>query len=192
MPDQPWIFRTYAGHSTPKASNELYLKNLAKGQTGLSIAFDLPTQTGYDFGPSARARRGRQGRGAGQPSRRHAGASARHPARQDEHVDDDQCDGGLAAFALYRVCRRAGRGPQARSPARCRTTSSRNIYRAAPMCSRRSPRCGSSRTSSSSPSAKSRNGTRRTSAPTICRRRARRPCRNWPTRSPPPSPCSTR
>jgi ethylmalonyl-CoA mutase len=48
MPDQPWIFRTYAGHSTPKASNELYLKNLAKGQTGLSIAFDLPTQTGYD------------------------------------------------------------------------------------------------------------------------------------------------
>src|SRR3974377_1093148 len=48
MRDQPWIFRTYAGHSTPKASNELYLKNLAKGQTGLSIAFDLPTQTGYD------------------------------------------------------------------------------------------------------------------------------------------------
>ncbi|WP_127076415.1 protein meaA [Rhodomicrobium lacus] len=47
-PDQPWIFRTYAGHSTPKASNELYLKNLAKGQTGLSVAFDLPTQTGYD------------------------------------------------------------------------------------------------------------------------------------------------
>ena len=48
MPDQPWIFRTYAGHSNPKASNELYLKNLAKGQTGLSIAFDLPTQTGYN------------------------------------------------------------------------------------------------------------------------------------------------
>ncbi|MBJ7542678.1 protein meaA [Rhodomicrobium udaipurense] len=47
-PDQPWIFRTYAGHSTPGASNELYLKNLAKGQTGLSVAFDLPTQTGYD------------------------------------------------------------------------------------------------------------------------------------------------
>ncbi len=48
MPDRPWIFRTYAGHSNPKASNDLYLKNLAKGQTGLSIAFDLPTQTGYD------------------------------------------------------------------------------------------------------------------------------------------------
>ena len=46
--DKPWIFRTYAGHSTAKASNELYRKNLAKGQTGLSVAFDLPTQTGYD------------------------------------------------------------------------------------------------------------------------------------------------
>ncbi|MEO1542529.1 MAG: protein meaA [Pseudomonadota bacterium] len=46
--DRPWIFRTYAGHSTAEKSNELYRKNLAKGQTGLSIAFDLPTQTGYD------------------------------------------------------------------------------------------------------------------------------------------------
>jgi (2R)-ethylmalonyl-CoA mutase len=46
--DRPWIFRTYAGHSSAKASNELYHGNLAKGQTGLSVAFDLPTQTGYD------------------------------------------------------------------------------------------------------------------------------------------------
>ncbi|QMU56637.1 MAG: protein meaA [Candidatus Mycalebacterium zealandia] len=46
--DRPWIMRTYAGHSTAKASNELYRKNLKKGQTGLSVAFDLPTQTGYD------------------------------------------------------------------------------------------------------------------------------------------------
>jgi len=46
--DRPWIFRTYAGHSTAADSNELYRKNLAKGQTGLSVAFDLPTQTGYD------------------------------------------------------------------------------------------------------------------------------------------------
>src|SRR5262249_2143033 len=44
----PWIFRTYAGHSTPAESNKLYRANLAKGQTGLSVAFDLPTQTGYD------------------------------------------------------------------------------------------------------------------------------------------------
>jgi (2R)-ethylmalonyl-CoA mutase len=48
MRDKPWIIRTYAGHSTAKESNALYRKNLAKGQTGLSVAFDLPTQTGYD------------------------------------------------------------------------------------------------------------------------------------------------
>lgn len=46
--DRPWIFRTYSGHSSAKESNQLYKKNLAKGQTGLSIAFDLPTQIGYD------------------------------------------------------------------------------------------------------------------------------------------------
>jgi ethylmalonyl-CoA mutase len=46
--DRPWMMRTYAGHSTAKASNELYRLNLEKGQTGLSVAFDLPTQTGYD------------------------------------------------------------------------------------------------------------------------------------------------
>jgi ethylmalonyl-CoA mutase len=46
--DKPWLFRTYAGHSTAAMSNDLYRRNLAKGQTGLSIAFDLPTQTGYD------------------------------------------------------------------------------------------------------------------------------------------------
>ena len=46
--DKPWLIRTYSGHSTAAKSNELYRKNLAKGQTGLSIAFDLPTQTGYD------------------------------------------------------------------------------------------------------------------------------------------------
>ena len=45
---RPWLFRTYAGHSTAAASNALYRDNLAKGQTGLSVAFDLPTQTGYD------------------------------------------------------------------------------------------------------------------------------------------------
>ncbi len=47
-PDPPWIFRTYAGHSTAEKSNALYRSNLARGQTGLSVAFDLPTQTGYD------------------------------------------------------------------------------------------------------------------------------------------------
>jgi (2R)-ethylmalonyl-CoA mutase len=48
MADRPWLIRTYSGHSSARASNELYRDNLAKGQTGLSVAFDLPTQTGYD------------------------------------------------------------------------------------------------------------------------------------------------
>src|SRR5687768_10562277 len=60
--DQPWLMRTYSGHSTAKASNELYRTNLAKGQTGLSIAFDLPTQTGYDPDhPLARGEVGKAG-----------------------------------------------------------------------------------------------------------------------------------
>jgi len=60
QPDRPWVMRTYSGHSTAKASNELYRTNLAKGQTGLSIAFDLPTQTGYD--PDAPEARGEVGK----------------------------------------------------------------------------------------------------------------------------------
>src|SRR5687768_14557629 len=60
--DQPWMMRTYAGHSSAKASNELYRRNLAKGQTGLSVAFDLPTQTGYDADhPLARGEVGKVG-----------------------------------------------------------------------------------------------------------------------------------
>jgi (2R)-ethylmalonyl-CoA mutase len=58
--DPPWIFRTYAGHSTPAESNRLYRLNLAKGQTGLSVAFDLPTQTGYD--PDHRLSKGEVGK----------------------------------------------------------------------------------------------------------------------------------
>ena len=59
-PDRPWMMRTYSGHSTAKASNQLYRTNLAKGQTGLSIAFDLPTQTGYD--PDHQLARGEVGK----------------------------------------------------------------------------------------------------------------------------------
>ncbi|UQX89876.1 protein meaA [Jatrophihabitans telluris] len=58
--DKPWVMRTYAGHSSPAESNALYRRNLAKGQTGLSVAFDLPTQTGYD--PDAELARGEVGK----------------------------------------------------------------------------------------------------------------------------------
>jgi len=60
--DRPWVFRTYSGHSSATASNELYRTNLARGQTGLSVAFDLPTQTGYDADhPLARGEVGKVG-----------------------------------------------------------------------------------------------------------------------------------
>src|SRR4051794_5059316 len=60
--DKPWLMRTYSGHSTAEASNQLYRTNLAKGQTGLSVAFDLPTQTGYDpDDPKARGEVGKVG-----------------------------------------------------------------------------------------------------------------------------------
>ena len=75
------MIRTYSGHSTAKASNELYRSNLAKGQTGLSIAFDLPTQTGYD--PDHVLARGEVGK-VGVPvvaPRAHGRAARRHPRR---------------------------------------------------------------------------------------------------------------
>ncbi|MFQ5415868.1 MAG: methylmalonyl-CoA mutase family protein, partial [Myxococcota bacterium] len=60
--DRPWVFRTYSGHSSAEASNTLYRTNLARGQTGLSVAFDLPTQTGYDSDhPLARGEVGKVG-----------------------------------------------------------------------------------------------------------------------------------
>jgi (2R)-ethylmalonyl-CoA mutase len=60
--DRPWLIRTYSGHSSARASNELYRTNLTKGQTGLSVAFDLPTQTGYDpDSPFARGEVGKVG-----------------------------------------------------------------------------------------------------------------------------------
>src|SRR5438552_7712755 len=60
--DDPWIFRTYAGYGNPRVTNERYRRNLSRGQTGLSVAFDLPTQTGYDSDhPMARGEVGRVG-----------------------------------------------------------------------------------------------------------------------------------
>ena len=134
--DKPWLFRTYAGHSTAAASNALYRANLARGQTGLSVAFDLPTQTGYDSDdPLARGEVGKVGVPIS-PHRRHAGAVRGHPARGDEHLDDDQRHRGLAARALRRGRRGAGA-----DPGKLRGTVQNDIIkeylRAAPTCSRR-------------------------------------------------------
>ena len=113
--DKPWIFRTYAGHSTARESNRLYRANLAKGQTGLSIAFDLPTQTGYDSDhPLARGEVGKVGVAISHIGDMRALFDG-IPARRDEHVDDHQRHRAVADGALYRGRRRAGRA--ARRPA---------------------------------------------------------------------------
>ena len=124
--DRPWLMRTYSGHSSARASNELYRTNLAKGQTGLSVAFDLPTQTGYD--PDHPLARGEVGK-VGVPVP-HLGemrdALRRHPARRDEHVDDDQRHRDVAVRHVPRAGRGARRRPRRCSPAPPRTTSSRS------------------------------------------------------------------
>ena len=82
--DAPWLMRTYAGHSSASESNSLYRRNLQKGQTGLSVAFDLPTQTGYD--PDSLMARGEVGK-VGAPVAhlgRHAATVRGHPTRRDE------------------------------------------------------------------------------------------------------------
>ena len=121
--DRPWLMRTYSGHSSARASNELYRTNLAKGQTGLSVAFDLPTQTGYD--PDHPLARGEVGK-VGVPVP-HLGemrdALRRHPARRDEHVDDDQRHRDVAARHVPRAGRGARRRSRAARRAPRRTTS---------------------------------------------------------------------
>jgi (2R)-ethylmalonyl-CoA mutase len=141
--DRPWVMRTYAGHSSAAASNALYRRNLDKGQTGLSVAFDLPTQTGYD--PDEVLARGEVGK-VGVPISHIGDMRAlfdRHSARQDEHLDDDQCDRDVAARDVSGRRRGTGRGCRrrplrrgaVRSPGRPRTTSSRSTSRGAPTCS---------------------------------------------------------
>ena len=98
--DKPWMMRTYAGHSSATASNELYRRNLEKGQTGLSIAFDLPTQTGYD--PDDELARGEVGK-VGVPITHLGDMHALFdgiPLDRDEHVDDHQRHRDVAAGAL--------------------------------------------------------------------------------------------
>ena len=140
--DRPWMMRTYAGHSDAKRSNELYRRNLAKGQTGLSIAFDLPTQTGYD--PDATLARGEVGK---------VGVSIAHKGDMHALLDQIPLDemntsmtiNATAAWllALYAtVAEETGVELSDASRGRPRTTSSRSTSRAAPTPSRPGPRCG--------------------------------------------------
>jgi hypothetical protein len=113
-PDRPWMMRTYSGHSSAEASNALYRSNLAKGQTGLSVAFDLPTQTGYD--PDHELARGEVGK---------VGVPVAHR-------------GDMATSSPPRITASTRR----RSRARRRTTSSRSSSPAGPTRSRPARRCG--------------------------------------------------
>jgi ethylmalonyl-CoA mutase len=131
--DRPWIFRTYAGHSAAHESNALYRKNLAKGQTGLSVAFDLPTQTGYDSDhPLAKGEVGK----VGVPISHIGDMRALFEAIPLGDMNTSMTINATAPLPTSR----ARRAPSSR--ARRRTTSSRNISRAAPTCFRRRPRCG--------------------------------------------------
>ena len=194
--DEPWVMRTYSGHSTAKASNELYRTNLAKGQTGLSIAFDLPTQIGYDpDAPEAAGEVGKVGRARG-PPRAHGPAPRRHPGRVDEHVDDHQRHRRLAARPVRgqrRGPRRRPGGPGGHHAERHRegVPVPGHVHLPAgpePAPHRRHHRLHRAHTC--------RAGTRSTSAATTCRRRGPPPPKSLPTRWPPPSgsstPCATR
>ena len=105
--------RQYAGFSTAEESNAFYRRNLAAGQKGLSIAFDLATHRGYDSDhPRVAGDVGMAGRGD-RLDLRHAAALRRHPARQDDGVDDDERRGAAGARALHRRGRGAGRRARA-------------------------------------------------------------------------------
>ena len=140
--DRPWVMRTYAGHSSPAESNALYRRNLAKGQTGLSVAFDLPTQTGYD--PDAELARGEVGK-VGVPVAHLGDMRALFDGIPLEQMNTSMTINAPAMWllALYlTVGRGAGRRPRASWPAPPRTTSSRSTSRGAPTCSRPGRRCG--------------------------------------------------
>ena len=138
--DKPWIFRTYAGHSTARESNRLYRQNLAKGQTGLSIAFDLPTQTELDSDhPLARGEVGKVGVAIS-----HIGDM--RSLFEDIPLASMNTSMTINATAPWLMALYIATADEQGAPRGCfrgplRTTSSRNISRAAPMCFPRTRRC---------------------------------------------------
>ena len=113
--DKPWMMRTYAGHSTAAKSNALYRGNLAKGQTGLSIAFDLPTQTGYDADHElARGEVGKVGVPVGHKGDMHALLDGIPLDRMNTSMTINATAAWL--LALYIVTRRGERRRRGRAP----------------------------------------------------------------------------
>ena len=136
------MMRTYSGHSTAEASNALYRSNLAKGQTGLSVAFDLPTQTGYD--PDHELARGEVGK-VGVPVAHKGDMATLLDGIPLGEMNTSMTINATAAWllALYIVtAEEQRRRPGRRSRARRRTTSSRSSSPAGPTRSRPARRCG--------------------------------------------------
>ena len=190
--------RTYAGHSTAAASNALYRTNLAKGQTGLSVAFDLPTQTGYD--PDSPLARGEVGK-VGVPVPHLGEMRKLFDGIPLAEMNTSMTINATAMWllALYQVVaeeQNPGVDPQeVAAPARRHDPErhhqgvplARDLRlpaRALAAADRRRHRLHGPRGADS--------GTRSTSAATTCRRPARRRSRSSPTRCAPRSPCSTR
>ena len=190
--DKPWLFRTYAGHSTATASNELYRRNLAKGQTGLSVAFDLPTQTGYDSDhPLARGEVGK----VGVPISHLGDMRSLFAGIPLDAMNTSMTINATAAWLLALYVG-AGRGAGRRHDQAYRHGAERHPEGVSlardlhlPAGAVAAADQGRDRLHRR---ARCRNGTRPMSAPTICRRRERRRRRSWPSRSPPPRRCSTR
>ena len=118
-----WTMRQYAGFGTALESNRRYRHLLAQGVTGLSVAFDLPTQMGYDSDHRAGGRRSRARRRGDRHARRHGGVVRRDSARSRVDIDDDQLDGDHPARDVRRACRRARKCRARHSRERCKTTS---------------------------------------------------------------------
>jgi len=172
--------RTYSGHTSARASNELYRTNLAKGQTGLSVAFDLPTQTGYD--PDHPLARGEVGK-VGVPIRTSARCARCSTASRsrDEHVDDDQRHRDVAARMYLALAEEQGVDPAALAGTTqndiVKEYLSRGTYIFGPVPSRRLTVDVICHTVRNVPS-----GTRSTCARTTSRKPARRRCRRSRTR----------
>ena len=144
----------------PRRRTQRFRYLLERGQTGLSVAFDLPTQIGYDSDDPRAARRGRAHRRRDRLDRRHGAAVRRDPARRGLDVDDDQRARRRSCSCSTSSSPRSRAFPASGSAARSRTTSSRSTSRAGTTSSRRGPRCASSPTSSRTAPSASRAGTR--------------------------------
>ena len=117
-----WTMRQFSGFATPEETNRRYHYLLAQGQTGLSVAFDLPTLMGYDADHAMTRGRSGQVRRVDLLARRHGDALRRHPAGRRHRLDDDQLAGGRALGDVPGGGGEAGRRRGSGCRARCRTT----------------------------------------------------------------------